>query len=363
MRTFSEISRLGRVLLGVAVAASCLTAAGPLHAQTTLADPEAYRDAKSAATSTFLDRGRSQEERLAAAENLGYPDDATLIALLSIGTDRSQGDPIRWEALRRLQYDDLYIDAVLKILEDPDDGSEELDANLIEDLTRRTVITPPAQVRQRIQSVLRKLLDDKRDKVRLNAYRSLVSNHDPMAINLLAESLRAGRDIPIALFEAINLLDLDASINHIGALRPYIHHEDPRVQARAARALAVDPESRQAIVELVKNPKTPEEVRLHALRALAREDGQFASYAIPLVEDTRETPAIRSAAMQTFVGRMNYNKLDPADQVRFAQAVEKLAADPGLRTAEGLKVKEAARELHAYLLQVFPEIQKFYERQ
>ena len=363
MRTFSEISRLGRVLLGVAVAATCLTTVGPLQAQTTLADPEAYRDAKSTATSIFLDRGRPQEERLAAAADLGYPDDRTLTALLSIGTDRSQGDPIRWEALRRLQYDDLYLDSVLKILEDPDDGGEELDASLIEDLTRRTTLPPPAQVRQRIQSVLRKLLDDKRDKVRLYAYRSLVSNHDPVAINLLAESLREGRDTPIPLFEAINLLDLDASINHIGALRPYLHHEDPRVQARAARALAVDPESRPTIVELVKNPKTPEEVRLHALRSLAREDGQFASYAILLVEDARESLEVRSAAMQAFVGRMNYNKLDPADQVRFAQAVERIAADPSLRTPEALKVKVAAQELHAYLLQVFPEIQKFYEKQ
>jgi hypothetical protein len=350
MRTYLEMSRLGRILLCVGAAAACLAPAKVLHAQTQLADPEAYRSAKTAATATFLDRSRPQEERLEAAKDLGYPDDATLAALLAIGIDRTQSDAIRWEALRRLRYDDGYLDAVLKILDDPEDGGEELDASLVEDLSRRTTFTPPVKARQRIQGVLRKLLDDKRDKVRLY----------PVAINLLSESLRENQDVPVPLHEAIGLLDLDGSINHIGALRPYLHHGDPRVQAQAARALAVDPESRPAIIDLAKNSGTPAEVRLHALRALAREDGQFASYAIPLVEGVKEDPAVRYAAMHAFAGRMNYNSLAPAEQVRFAQAVEKLAADPDLRTGDALKLKEAAQELHLYLLQAFPEIRKLY---
>jgi hypothetical protein len=365
MRTHRKFRRLSRVLLCVVIAAmaACLAPADRLHAQTRLEDPEAYREAKRAATATFLDRSRTQEERLEALKDLGYPDDATFPALLALGTDRSQSDAIRLEALKRLQYDDKYLGAVLKILGDPRDGSEEMDAGLIEDLSRRVTFIPPAKDRQRIQSVLRTLLGDKRDKVRLYAYRSAVSNHDLMAINLLAESLREGQNVPIPLADAIDLLDFDGSVNHIGTLRPYLQHADPHVQAKAARALAVDPESRPGIVELARSPRAPEEVRLNALRALAREDPQFGSYAIPLVEDAREDPGIRYAAMHAFAGRMNYSKLAPAEQVRFAQAVEKLAVDKGLRTEEGLKLAGSAQELHAYLKQAFPAIRTFYEKQ
>jgi hypothetical protein len=333
-----------------------------LRAQTKPADPEAAREAQRTAAATFLDRDRPQEERLAALQNLGYPDDRTIAALLDLGIDRTQSDAIRWEALRRLPYDVKYFDPFLKILGDPRDGGEELDANLIQDLSRRAILNPPAKLRQRIQSVLRKLLDDKRDKVRLYAYRALVSNHDSVALGLLTESLREGQGVPIPLSEAIDLLDQDGSINYIGTLRPYLHHEDPSVQAQAVLALAVDPESRPAIVELAKNPRTPGEVRLNALRALAREDDQFASYALPLMENGGEDPGIRFAAMKDFVGRMNYNRVAPADQVRFARAVEKLAGEKDLGTDESVKVKSAAQELHAYLLQAFPEVRKSYEK-
>lgn len=356
MRSLFTVRLVSRGLL--AAAAVWLAPVERLDGQTRIADPEAYRDAKRAATATFLDRSRPQEERLEAAKSLGYPEDSTFAALLHLGADRTQPDAIRLEALRRHRYDEKYLDVVLKILDDPRDGGEELDAELIVDLSRRMSFTLPATIRQRIQNAFRKLLDDKRDKVRLYAYRVLAANHDPVAVNLLAESLRTGEGVPIPLHDAIDLLDTDGPTNHIGTLRPYLHHEDPRVQAKAARALAVDPESRPAIVELARNPRTPEEVRLNALRALAREDDQFASYAIPLVEDVREDPKIRYAAMHSFAGRMNYNRVALADQVRFAQAVAKVAADQDLRTDDALKLKEAAQELHSYLLQAFPEIQK-----
>src|SRR4051794_6265359 len=120
-----DFSRFRPLLLGLTVAA-CLIPAGLLRAQTKPADPEAAREVQRTAAATFLDRGRPQEERLAALQNLGYPDDRTITALFSLGIDRTQSDAIRWEALRRLPYDDKYFDAFLKILDDPRDGSEEL---------------------------------------------------------------------------------------------------------------------------------------------------------------------------------------------------------------------------------------------
>lgn len=361
MRTHRIIHRLSRVLPCGVIAAMAAGLVPGLHAQTRLEDPEAYRDAKRVATATFLDRGRTQEERLEAVKNLGYPDDSTFAALLVLGTDRSQSDVIRLEALKRLRFEDNYLDVVLKILEDPGDGSEDMDASLIQNLSQRVTFIPPAKDRQRIQGVLRTLLDDKRDKVRFYAYRAAVSNHDLVAINVLAETLREGQNVPIPLADAIDLLDFDGPMNHIGTLRPYLQSADPHVQAKAARALAVDPESRPVIIELARSSRAPEEVRRNALRALAREDAQFGSLAIPLVEDTREEARIRYAAMHDFAGRMNYNKVAVAEQIRFAQAVEKLAAENPSRSEDGVKLVESARELHAYLKQAFPEIRAFYE--
>lgn len=354
--------RLGRVLMGIA-AAFCLAPAAGLHGQQP-ADTESVarkREAKRRATATFLDRSRPQAERLEAAKHLRYPEPETLTALLAIGADRTESDAIRLEALRRHRFDGKYIDLVLKILADAQDGGAELDALLLEDLNRRTTFTLPAELRLQIQTAWRKLLNDPRGRVRLAAFRVAVSNHDPVAVNILTESLRRGRDLPIPLVDAIELLDLDGSINHIGTLRPYLGHRDPRVRARAARALAVDPESRPRIAQLARNPATPAEVRRNALRALAREDDRFATYAIPLLENARENPDIRYAAMQTFAGRMNYNKVEAADQIRFAEAVERLANDRSLSGSNADEIREAARKLHVYLREAFPEIRKHYE--
>jgi len=359
MRSPVALRLVARWLLGAA-AVACLTTQAPL-AQTSTVDAAAYRQAKNAATATFLDRKRSTKERLAATKDLGYPDNATIPRLLAIGADRSENDDIRWEALRRVRYGAGYREVVLKILADPNDGGEKLDANLIEDLSRRTTFIPPPRVRQQIQGVLRKLLDDKRDKVRLAAYRALVANHDQVAVNVLAESLRKGKDIPVPLAEAIDLIDQNGPVNHIVALRPYLAHSDSQVQANAARALAADPQSRAKIVELARNSAAPAVVRLNALRALAREDREFVGYAIPIVEDFEEAPAIRGAAMTAVAGRMNYHVVAAQDQVRFAMAVEKIAADKRLEGGDAVKLRESAGELHIYLRQAFPEVQKHYQ--
>jgi hypothetical protein len=227
---------------------------------------------------------------------------------------------------------------------------------LIEDVNRRATFRIPVQDQQRIQNAERKLLSDKRDRVRLYAYRALVANHDMVAINQLVDSLRAGRDVPIPLPDAIQLLDDDGAASYIGTLRSYLGHEDARVAARAAHALALDPESRPRIVELATNPRTPREVRLSALRGLANEDSEFARYAIPLVENAKEDPKIRFAAMEHFTGRMNYNKVQADDQVRFARAIQKVAAEEPARNEDAQKLREAAKQLLGYLKKAFPAL-------
>lgn len=324
-------------------------------AQTQPADVEAYREQRRQATATFLDRNASKDARLAAANRLGYPDEQTFAALLRIGQDRSEDDAIRLEALRRHRYDPAYVAAVLKILDDPEDGGEELDAMLIADLSRRTTSTPPPETRQAMQTTLRKLLADRRDRVRLFAFKSLVSNHDRVAIDALVGALRRGRDLPIPLAEAVALLDLDGPVNHIGTLRPYLTHPDPSVRAIVVRALAIDPQSRPRIIELARQRTTEPKVRVAALRGLAREDKGFAAYAIAMMEDARDDPTVREAAMTSMVGRLNYGNATSADVARFAQAVQRLAnrVQP-LSTAPPDPMTDKAREMIPFLRQSFP---------
>jgi hypothetical protein len=343
-------------IITLAIAAILCTS---LDAQMT---SEAARRAalKSAATATFLDSSQPESARLAAVKDLGYPDPKTFVALLAIGADPEESDAIRWEALKARRFDEAWLELVLKITGDPDDGGAFLDSKLTEELNRRVAFTLPAELRQRIQAVWRRLLSDPRDLVRLSAFRVSAANHDPVAVNILDESLRSGKDIPIPLQDAIDLLDLNGSINFISTLRPYLSHKDPAVQGRAARALALDPQSRPTIVELAKNSQTAETVRLQSLRGLAREDSGFAAYALPLLENVQEDGDVRYSAMKVFAGRMNYGQVAARDQIRFAEAVEKLAVDGSIRSNAAEKIRAEAKKLLAYLIEAFAEVKKHY---
>jgi hypothetical protein len=329
-----------------------LAMAIPALAQPPQPGVDAQRQEKQRATATFLDRSQPVAARLAAIDRMGYPDAKTQAALLDIGRDVTQNSAIRAAALRRHKFDEPYFDAILKILEDPADGDENLDTGLILDLGRRITFRSPPAAQQRFQAALRGLLDDTRPRVRLQAYRVLVASHDTVAINRLSESLRTRTNVPVPLSEAINLLNEDGPVNHIGVIRPYLDHDAAAVRAQAARALSVDPQSRPRIVAMAQDVRSPLEVRLLALRALAREDDGFPEYAIAIVGNARENPRVREAAMQAMVGRMNYKTVDPALQVRFATAVRAIASEPRADKA----LQTAAAELAAYLLKTFPAV-------
>lgn len=354
-----------RRLLLVLLLVTCGLAVDPARAQDERgADPlraAVYQAEKDAATKTFLDPEQPKAARLLAAAKLGYPEDETFAAMLRIGADPTADDEIRWQALRQHRFDENFLDVVLGILEDAEYGGAIFVADVIQDLTRRTTFRLPSPIEQRIRAALRDLLDDPREPVRVASYRSLVGGHDTVAVNRLVEALndRDGQ-VPVPLTEAIDLLDLDGSIYHIRTLQPFLDHADAGVQARAARALAVDPSSRSQIVDLARSRTTPEDVRLYALRALAREDEAFVEYAIELLVDREEDATIRHAAMKSIAGRMNYREVEEGHQVRFAEAVETLAvaSTPPDKSSEVLQ-QEAAKLL-AYLQKAFPAIELHY---
>ena len=357
--------RCNKLLLGLLLVVSPLFAGLAQAQDEELNDPlhaASYRAQKESASEVFLDPKQPKQARLEAATKLGYPEDQTFESMLRLGADATADDEIRWQALRQHRFDDDFLDVVLSILEDPNDGGGEFVGELIENLSRRTTFKLAAPVEQRIRAVLRDLLDDPHERVRVAAFRSLIGGHDTVAVNRLVEALNAGEDeVPIPLAEAISLIDQDGSIYHIQTLQPYLDHKHPSVQAQAARALVVDPVRRPQIVDLAINAKTPEEVRQHALRALAREDEGFLDYAIELMADRGESVTIRHAAMKALAGRMNYREVEDSQQILFAKTVEEMIDESTLQGKSGEQLRSEAKMLLAYLQKAFPAVELHYD--
>ena len=314
---------------------------------------------KEIATNTFLDKSKSRNDRLNALKGMGFPTDATFARLINLAKDKSEDIEIRLAALKRLPYEDAYFNAVLEILSDGTEPAS-LKAGLIKDIGQRTTFRMPAEMRQRLQSALRIRLDDPDESVRLAAYRALVSAHDIIAINKLVESLRKGTDFTIPLADGIELLDVDGSSKHLTTLRPFLNHPDPKVQAQASRALANDPQSRNRIIELATNKRTNQDTRKNALRGLAREDGNFMNYAINIILDAQESADIRYDAMKNGMGRLNYQHEPDTVQIRFAQAIERVAGGRPARTTDGKELAAEAKTLLAHLKKYFPPIGRYY---
>jgi hypothetical protein len=314
---------------------------------------------KETATNTFFDKSKSNKVRLDAIKRMGYPTEATFNRLISLAKDKSDDKDIRLAALKTHRYDEAYFNAALEILSDVTEPAS-LKAGLITDLGQRTTFRMPAEMRQKLQAALRLTLDDPDESVRLAAYRALVPAHDIIAIDKLVESLRKGTNFTIPLADGIELLDVDGSSKHLKTLRPFLNHSDPKVQAQASRALANDPESRNAVIALATNKQTNTNTRKNALRGLAREDQGFMNYAIKIILDVQESADIRYEAMKDGMGRLNYKHEPDTSQIRFAQAIERVASGRAARTSDGKELIAEAKLLLPHLQKNFPAIGRFY---
>lgn len=316
-------------------------------------DVAALRRAKVQATETFFNTSKDVKERLAAIQRMGYPDPETFERLLKVATKSTENDLVRLAAMKRYQYNDRYINAVLNIIADPTQSAM-LASELIYDITRRTTFRQPAKVRQTLQAALRERLRDPRDAVRLAAYRSLVPSHDLVAIDRIVEGVRNGTP-PTPMADAVELLDVDGPTRHVKTVQPLIDTKDPAVLAQVVRVLAVDPDSRPAVVNLLLNRQTARQVRVNALRALSREDPEYFSYGLNLMSDRREDPDVRYAAIKGAMARMNYQQVPSEQQIRFGRVVQNIANTAGGQvTSNGKDLGAEAKRLVAHLQKYFP---------
>jgi hypothetical protein len=299
-RTIAGVGRRAAVVALALLATPAIAGAQPPAGGSEVPETaalEAQRRVRAEALETFLDRSETTAERLAAIERMGYPTERAFTSLLRIVADPEEADEVRLAAFQRHRMDEELAAAGLAILADPADGGETLDAGLVFDLARRTRFPLHTDIRQEIQEVLRGLLRDPRESVRVNAFRALAPTNDAVAIELLGDSVREGTDGPVPLAEAIDLLDLAGSTGHLSLLRPLLDHPDLEVQMQAVKALGVDPASHDAIIAILEDRGRPTALRVQALRGLKRSDPGFVARAVRLIDDRSEAVGVREAAL------------------------------------------------------------------
>jgi tyrosinase len=257
--------------------------------------------AKQRAARIFVDPSQPKSKRLEAMDRIGYPDKPSFAALLKVMSNSKETDDIRWEAARRHRFDDIFIDTALKILKNPNDGGEQLNANLIKDLSRRAIFPFNSKTRKIIIEGLRPLLKDPRESIRLNSFRALAPAGDKEAIQLLTEGLKNQKSLPIPLSVAIYFINLAGSRPHLETIRPFLNHKDPRVQVQAVKALAVDSKSRAQIVQRVQSKEVPLNIRMAGLRALSHTDRDFTQYAFKVFGDKSENVTLRFASFKFLI--------------------------------------------------------------
>lgn len=333
--------------------------AGPVCAQKNKDEAGAQKaELQRKAHATFVDAKQTKSARLNAIRQIRVAADEHLPGLLKVLKNDNDHDEVRLAAAHLHEFNDAWIESASKILLDAKDGGEQLDAGLAAAMRQRSVNLDVAQ-QQKIHPVFRKLLDDERKSVRTEAYRALAGSGDELAIKKLTDGLSRG-NAPIDLHEAVELLHSVGSSDHFNVLRRYLDSDDPKVQHEIVQALANDPRSRPAIIKLLGNNRIAESVRIEAVRSLGRHDPGFAEYAFEIVTDEGAPPALRYAAVKSFVGRMNYEDVDANQQVEFAKRVEAFASD--IPEDLSAKSQRSLKQLLPYLRENFEAIKKHYDR-
>jgi hypothetical protein len=314
---------------------------------------ESLRQKRRQVIQTLLDKKQKKEQRLEAFREMVKRDREEFETLFHIFEDRDEDDDIRWAALRNQPLDEKLMAAELDVLRDASNGSAKFHANLISDLGSRARLQHHSKIFQNLMQTVRGLLTDQREEVKGAAIRFLTPMQDPAALELVVEGLRDPGKALVSISEAIELLHNAGAGNRTRVIRPYLDHPDTIVRAKAALVAAIDAESRPRIIRLLKDRSQPAEVRLASLRGLSGSDKTFPGYALEIIRDRSEEIEVRKAAINRFVGFMNYNPVAKTDQIEFTRVIHEMAvaeaAGPG-------SLGELAQQVSSYVQKSFPPV-------
>ncbi len=307
----------------------------------------------------FTDRNQPKAMRLKALKSMLGEKEKVRGKVFPLIQNAQEDDDVRLEATRQVPLDKNLLEASDRILNDPRGGTVNFKANLLTEMARRATVEKNETAKQQVVAWARKNLSTHMDKLRLTSFQILVPSGDAEATKVLAEGLRNADKPPVPLAEGLHLLNLAGSAKHVDIMRPFLDHPDVKVRAQAAEGLSADRQSRGKIMEILMNPETPYEVREAALSPMAKNDPGFPRIAFKILGNSQESDKFRRAVVKAMVGRMNYQKVSAADQVRFARIVQSIIDQ---QKPTRMIIREPYSEVLDYLVANFPAVKKVFNR-
>jgi hypothetical protein len=148
---------------------------------------------------------------------------------------------------------------------------------------------------------LRRVAQNENNAVSERALHVLAQEQDAWALETMQKGLREPKEARVSPLHAIQYLAPEDHGDHFDVLRRLASkNRSQKVRVEAIRGLASDPDSRDLLLELVRDPKEGASVRQAALLSLRILDPEaYRAQASRIIEDTGENDTLRAASITT----------------------------------------------------------------
>jgi len=254
----------------------------------------------------FFDDTKSLEERLRAFEQIGtFSNEADASRAIALFRDTSQNSALRAAALQGLIYqvgdNELLMDEVIALI-DNQDIAVELRTAAISVMQANSFSSPiyPSK-RPAYHNALKSVIDDQDENLKSVAMEYLALVGDEYVQRRLLEGLEDAKQQLIQPEVAIQLLSYDLHADHFPVLRK-IAKEPPNPESKkeALRNLAADTESKDLLMEVMKDAKENPELRhLCAVALQQQTPAEVNAYAKEVILNTEEDESLKTAMLNT----------------------------------------------------------------
>jgi len=248
----------------------------------------------------FLDKAKSPSERLQALTgNEKSLTEEGLEEAISLIRDRQEESELRASALkaigREMGNDDGSIDLLLELLKDKAEPRQVRLAAL--QVLQMLAFTSPLFMSKRPEflAALRSIVDDSDAQIRQAAIEVLALEKDEYVQRRLNEGLDNPSKALVNPEKAIQLLGQDVHAELYPRLRGIIQNPpNPAAREEAVRLLAGDPDSKDLLIELLRNKDEALNIRtLSAVALQSLNSSEFTAQAKQIVIDETEDESLR----------------------------------------------------------------------
>ncbi len=323
--------------------------------------------AESDLTSVFLDKSKSDEERLAAFEKIGtfYKNEDIDKAIL-IFEDITENESMRAAAMQGLvsviaRNEDL-LDKVMQILNDEsaslimrNAAMAVLKSNSFSSIILLTKLP-------KYNDILRNLIDSNELSLKTPALEELAQKKDGYVQKRLLEGLENPTKEITEPENAIQLLSYDLHAEHFPILRKIAENPPNKAsQKEALRNLAVDPKSKELFVKILEDETKDPEVRHISAASLKIQDPkQMERISKKLITKDNENEELKTALLNTLIHTVNPEELynDEFFAKELALVQPKIQSDNFKKIYRQYETEKKAKNNNDTLEKIKPETPK-----